>query len=218
MGSSLRLRGNGSIRDNGSFSSSTNFSSSGIGNGIGRRRSNSVNYVDRGLSQGESLSSINSSSTTVCTNCLGSMSYDSRNDIWYCNRCRHDDNNINKTTTTNTTSVATTTIGTNGNDKPVMAGGRIDSPNAEEQQPEVEHIFASGHTPTAAERRVQRSKDKEFGDVSDILPMVEKAGGYIVRQETHLPEGDSPTYDRNEWTRLNEKSYNRRTNTYYSYH
>jgi hypothetical protein len=222
----LRLRGNGNINDN-----NYGFSSNYDGNiGIGNRhyqysttpsRSNPVNLVDREGRGENNISSI-SSSTTVCHNCLGSMSYDSIKDVWYCPKCRHSNN---KTTTTTTASTTITNFKDDdgdaygNNDKPVMTGGRTQSDNAEDDDT-TEHIFASGHTKTRKEIQVQRQREKEFGDTSDLDPYLKKVGGYIVRQETHLPKGDYDTYDRNEWENMRQKriSYNNSNNTSYYVH
>jgi hypothetical protein len=78
--------------------------------------------------------------------------------------------------------------------------------------------FPVAHTPSRKERQRQQRKNEEFGNYDDIKPMLRKVGGTMVSQTEHLPQGDTPTYYNNEWTKLNEKSYNRNTNTYYTWH
>ena len=126
MVSSLPLKGNGN-NNNGFSSYNSNYRNVGIGNSHHHsHRSNSVNYVDRDISS-DNFSSIDSS-TTVCKNCLGAMLYNSIKDIWYCDKCRHNDNNNKAAVTTVTPNID------NNSDKPVMSGVRVYSPNAEQQQ------------------------------------------------------------------------------------
>jgi hypothetical protein len=44
---------------------------------------------------------------------------------------------------------------------------------------------------------------KTFKIYDDIKPMLKNMGAYIVDQVEILPQGDTPTHDKNEWTRHN---------------
>ena len=74
------------------------------------------------------------------------------------------------------------------------------------------------HTPTRAEQLAKREYDKKFAYADDIMPMLKKVGGTLIESEQRLPQVDRQTYDKNEWERLNEKSFNKKNNAYYTWH
>jgi hypothetical protein len=78
--------------------------------------------------------------------------------------------------------------------------------------------FPGGHYPTRAEQQEQRFKDKEFGNYDNIKGYLKRGSGAMISQTEHLPQGDLQTYTQDEWQKPNEKSFNSRNNTYYSWH
>ena len=90
--------------------------------------------------------------------------------------------------------------------------------------PQEEETFVHGHTPsrmeelTKRDRKLERGRDI-VGDTSDIQSMLDRTGGYVVKQteDLHQSSPGYETYDAETWKNLREKSHNRRTNTYYSW-
>jgi len=68
-----------------------------------------------------------------------------------------------------------------------------------------EEEFPVAHVPTRTERAEQQRKEQEFGDYSDLKPILQKVRGYMVSQETYLPKGDLQTLSDEEWKTQREK-------------
>lgn len=62
-----------------------------------------------------------------------------------------------------------------------------------------------------------RRRQREFPGSDDILPMVEKVGGTLIKSEEHLPPGDKETLSKQEFDQRRE-SRNKAQGRYWTWH
>ncbi|MDQ3966770.1 MAG: hypothetical protein M3275_00060 [Thermoproteota archaeon] len=91
--------------------------------------------------------------------------------------------------------------------------------NADEQEPNI----PIARKPTRKEEKEQRAHNKQFGDYSDIKRLLDKKGATLISNEEYLPKGDKEVLSRQDLehqreSRMKVRSYNRNSNTWYSWH
>jgi hypothetical protein len=97
--------------------------------------------------------------------------------------------------------------------------GNIKQKEQVNQNPDND-IFVKPLSKSRKEELAERRRQKGQASYDDIKNMLQNVGGHIVASEEYLPPGDWQTYNKNEWTRLNEKSvaHRREGSTYYTWH
>jgi hypothetical protein len=98
-----------------------------------------------------------------------------------------------------------------------MGNNNIKQKEQVNQNPD-DNIFVKPIGKSRKEELADRRKQRGQASYDDIKNMLQNVGGHIVTSEEYLPPGDWQTHTGEEWKKLNEKSYNRRNNVYYSWH
>lgn len=61
-----------------------------------------------------------------------------------------------------------------------------------------DEIYVRPITKTRTQEMQDRLKERQFGNYDDLKDYLGRVGGHMVHQTETLPQGDIPTYDKNE--------------------